>query len=287
MVLVWHVALLRLLPLLGARGARVVVFLHGIEAWRRLPWTTRAFFRAVDLFLANSRYTWERFVATNGCAPGRAFRIVPLGVGEPTDCRPEAFREPAALVLGRMARTEDYKGHRELIQAWPRVTARIPHAQLWVAGDGDLRPELERLARDRGIADCVRFFRFVSDREKADLLARCRCLAMPSRGEGFGLVYLEAMRAGTPCLVSTEDAGREVVNPPEAGLAADPRDPEALADAVCRLLTPGPEWDGWSRRARARYEREYTAAHFQRRLLDALDELWVERQPDPFQAWAP
>src|SRR6185369_351165 len=92
------------------------------------------------------------------------------------------------------------------------------------------------------------------------------------RSEGFGLVYLEAMRAGRPCLVSTLDAGREVVNPPEAGLAADPADRQALAAALCRLITPGAEWDRWSEQARLRYEGQFTARHFQERLVKAVFE---------------
>jgi glycosyltransferase involved in cell wall biosynthesis len=94
---------------------------------------------------------------------------------------------------------------------------------------------------------------------------------MPSRGEGFGLVYLEAMRLGRPCLVSTHDAGQEVVRPPEAGLAADVDNPRELANALCRLLEDGPEWQAWSEQARKRYLSAFTARHFQARLLQALD----------------
>jgi len=93
---------------------------------------------------------------------------------------------------------------------------------------------------------------------------------MPSRGEGFGLVYLEAMRLGRPCLVSTSDAGRETINPPEAGLAVNPDKPQAVARAICRLLTPGDEWQRWSEQARARYESHFTAQQFQNRLREAL-----------------
>ena len=75
---------------------------------------------------------------------------------------------------------------------------------------------------------------------------------------------------GRPCLVSTLDAGREVVNPPEAGLAVDPENSVALSDAVVRLMTPGTEWDGWSVGARRRYEAGFTADAFQKRLLSAL-----------------
>src|SRR5205807_1336757 len=105
---------------------------------------------------------------------------------------------------------------------------------------------------------------------KEGLLQSCRCLALPSRGEGFGLVYLEAMRVGRPSLVSNLDAGREVINPPEAGLAIDPDNQQELTTALCRLLTDGQEWDRWSRQARERYENNFTTAHFQNRLMTAL-----------------
>jgi glycosyltransferase involved in cell wall biosynthesis len=116
----------------------------------------------------------------------------------------------------------------------------------------------------------VRFLGQVSEAAKEKLLEESRCLLMPSRGEGFGLVYLEAMRVGRPCLVSTMDAGREVVNPPQAGLAANPDNQEELVNAICRLLADGAEWQEWSAQARRRYEQNYTSRHFQHRLLSAL-----------------
>jgi phosphatidylinositol alpha-1,6-mannosyltransferase len=157
-----------------------------------------------------------------------------------------------------------------MINVWPLVERRMPDAELWIAGDGDLRRELESLVVDGGPKGKVRFWGAVSEERKQELLGHCSCLALPSRKEGFGLVYLEALRMGRPCLVSTLDAGREVVNPPEAGLAADVQNPEALTDAVCRLLSMGPEWVAWSRRARERYEAHFTAKHFQARLWAAL-----------------
>jgi phosphatidylinositol alpha-1,6-mannosyltransferase len=295
-VLVWHVDLLKLLPFMRGMGTlnvgrlnversnvqtfqranvpcrrpRVVLFLHGIEIWRRPSRLTHLLLRRVDLFLCNSRHTWERACDFVPSIASRPHQIVNLGIGDALHAPPPAPSEPpAALVLGRLARGEDYKGHRELIAAWPGVRERIPGAELWIAGDGDLRADLERAAQEQG-ASGIHFLGQVSDERKHDLLARCRCLAMPSRGEGFGLVYLEAMRLGRPCLVSTHDAGREVVAPPEAGLAADPGDQHALVSAICRLLAPGPEWERWSGGARRRYEERFTARHFQERLAAAL-----------------
>ena len=273
LVVVWHVGLLKLLLPAGLRRqTRVVVFLHGIEAWQLLdPWSRLLFARRIDTWLSNSDYTYERFAALNRVPATAGHSVVALGIGEAAPARSEPSEPPAAIVVGRLEAAERYKGHRELIEAWPNVGARVPGAQLWVVGDGDLRPELEQQARSSGVASQVRFWGEVPEETKQDLLRRARASVMPSRAEGFGLAYVEAMRWGRPCLVSLVDAGREVVRPPECGLAVDPGDPDALAAAVVRLLTPGSEWDAWSANARKAYEASFTERHFRQRLLAALD----------------
>jgi phosphatidylinositol alpha-1,6-mannosyltransferase len=228
----------------------------------------------VDVFLSISDYTWRRFVDVNPEYASADHRTVPLGIGAPwLGQTPGPGPIPAALMLSRLVKREDYKGHREMLDAWPLVLRRLPSAELWIAGDGDLRPELERVAAERGLGGAVRFLGFVSEAQKHQLLQESRCMAVPSRGEGFGLVYLEAMRLGRPCLVSTLDAGREVVDPPRHGLAVNPDDRAGLAEAVCRLMTIGPEWQQWSISARQRFEQHFSASHYQRRLLSTLSSL--------------
>ena len=270
LVLVWHLDLVKLVPLLSPQPRRLMVFLHGIEAWRRQDPMTRRVLQGVRLFLSNSQHTWEQFVACNPEFGGANHCVVHLGIGTRLASPPSPSASPIALVIGRMAKTEDYKGHRELIQAWPTVLRRIPQAQLWIVGGGDLRPSLEQLVATIGITESVRFWGAVPDTEKDRLIGNSRCLALPSRGEGFGLVYLEAMRIGRPCLVSDLDAGREVVNPPEAGLAVNPADRTQVADAICTLLANGPEWEAFSIRARRRYDCRFTADHFRERLTRAV-----------------
>jgi phosphatidyl-myo-inositol dimannoside synthase len=271
---VWHIGMLKLAPILRGFRGRVVMFCHGIELWRRHGWFTRRLLQRVDLFLSNSDYTWKRFLEHAPFLRDRPHITTGLGFGEPLAGSlpvPEAI--PSAVIVGRMARAEDYKGHRELIAAWPRVLERLPTARLNVLGDGDLRPDLAKMVHERNLGERIRFMGRVSEESKSELLAASRCLAMPSRNEGFGIVYLEAMRIGRPCLVSVCDAGREVVNPPEAGLAVDIRDLNAVADAVVKLLSETAQWRAWSEAARRRYETNYTAARFQQRLRSALNSL--------------
>jgi phosphatidylinositol alpha-1,6-mannosyltransferase len=274
-ILVWHLGMLKLVPLFRQRRARLVVSLHGIEAWRPLDLLTRRLLEQADLVLTFSDHTWRRFGAANPTLKGLPHRTVHLGWAEPAggDGPLAAPTRPRAVMVSRLDSNERYKGHAEVISAWQRVRGRVPDAELWIVGDGDLRPELEQAVSRLGLTTCVRFWGFVDEDRKRELIRSSRCLVLPSRNEGFGLVYLEAMRLGRPCLVSTLDAGREVVAPPVAGLAADIDSPDTLVDSICRLLTDGPEWCAWSRAATQRYAANFTARHFQSRLVDELANL--------------
>jgi phosphatidyl-myo-inositol dimannoside synthase len=272
LVVLWHMDLLKLLPFFRLGSARVILILQGIEAWRRRRWPERTLLERVDLFISISDYTWQRFKQVYPEYAVAPHRTVLLGVGSPLqEPTPAPGPVPAALMLGRLAKSEDYKGHRQMLEAWPLVLQRLNEAQLWIAGDGDLRQELQRVAAERQLGESVRFLGFVTEERKQELVRQCRTMAVPSRGEGFGLVYLEAMRMGRPCLVSTLDAGQEVVRPPTHGLAVDPHDRARLADALCRLLTDGAEWRQLSNNARERYERHFSAQHYQQRLLATLE----------------
>lgn len=275
LILVWHIGLVKLLPFVRASGAKTVLFLHGIEAWRNLSPAMKRLLRRVDCFLSNSEFTWESFLSWHPEFRAVPHVVVPLGLGEPMTGGVEMPGvPPTALMMGRIARGEAYKGHDAVIRAWRGVIAAFPGAKLRMIGPSEMTPELTSLARDCGIGNELEIDGEVSESRKERSLAECCCMALPSRGEGFGLAYIESMRLGRPCLVSTLDAGREVVCPPEsgeaAGLAIDPADISAVTAALIRLMTPGPEWNRWSATGRRRYTAFYTAAHFRARLLDAL-----------------
>jgi phosphatidylinositol alpha-1,6-mannosyltransferase len=271
LILFWHLDLLRIAPLIRSRAKRVL-FLHGIEAWRDHNWLTQRMLKETR-FLTNSHYTLERALPCIPTLRTRGAQVVHLGIGSSAPAIVPPIANPrAAVMIGRMDAGERYKGHDEVIRAWPLVRDAVPDAQLWIAGDGNLRAELESLVTELGLNAAIHFHGRVSEAEKEVLINAARCLVLPSGGEGFGLVYVEAMRAGRPCLVGV-DAGPEVVNPPEAGLSADPGDRRALTNAIIRLLSDDAQWSRQSKAARERYETQFTAAHFQQRLLDALNRI--------------
>ena len=269
LILVWHVALLKLVPLLRVRNARIVCFLHGIEAWHRFGVGGQLLCRRVDRFFSNSSFTWKRFVDQNGRFADSKTKVVPLGIGRSINGT-QILQGRGAVTVGRIDRQESYKGHAQLIDVWPRVEQRVPGATLTIVGEGDGLPELKNRARP---TSGIRFTGAVDDEEKERILSGARAFLMPSKAEGFGLVYVEAMRLGRPCLVGNGDAGSEVVEPGRCGLAVDPDNSEALADAIVRLLTPGDEWIRWSHAAKDRYDAFYTEERFTGRLVAALQEV--------------
>jgi phosphatidylinositol alpha-1,6-mannosyltransferase len=187
-------------------------------------------------------------------------------------------------MVGRMSAAERYKGHDQLLAAMPSLLARRPAARLVVAGEGDDRQRLAARSAALGLGERVTFTGFISEATLRELYRRSAALVLPSRGEGFGLVYLEAMREGRPCVAARDSAAEEIVVHFETGLLVDPDDPEALAGALARLLGE-PEW---ARRlgeaGRRRFERDFSPALFRQRLGSYLDRLTAGEgppHPDP------
>jgi phosphatidylinositol alpha-1,6-mannosyltransferase len=184
---------------------------------------------------------------------------------------PAPGREPAALIVGRLWSEERGKGHDALLEAWPAIRRRVPGAELWVVGEGDDRPRLEARAREAGLRDAVRFLGRVDDRELGGLYRRAGLLAMPSRQEGFGLVYAEALWHGLPCVASTADAAREVVDDGETGVLVPYADAAALGDAVASLLADPARRRRMGETGARRARERFGYGRFRADLLRALD----------------
>jgi phosphatidylinositol alpha-1,6-mannosyltransferase len=184
--------------------------------------------------------------------------------------KPQELGKRFVLIVSRLATGERYKGHDQLIAVMPSLVEELADAQLVIAGDGDDRDRLQALARKTGAGQSILFSGFVSSGLLTELFCRCRVFAMPSRGEGFGLVYLEAMRFAKPCVASRVDGGSEVVADGVTGLLVNPMDLQDVREAVARLLTDEELAEGLGRAGRARLDEHYRFRDFQRRLLQRL-----------------
>jgi phosphatidyl-myo-inositol dimannoside synthase len=221
-----------------AIGAPIVQYLHADEI-RARPGLTGFAVRHASAVVAVSEHTRELALAA-GADPSRLHRI-PNGVDLPAASKVARAARPTVLTVARLR--ERYKGHDVLVRAMPLIRARVPDAQWVVVGDGPLRPELERLAADRGLDGHVCFVGEISDAERDAWLDRAHVFAMPARvphggvgGEGFGIVYLEAGAHGLPVVAGNVGGALDAVVDGETGLLADPSDHIAVAGAIADLL---------------------------------------------------
>jgi glycosyltransferase involved in cell wall biosynthesis len=146
-----------------------------------------------------------------------------------------AANGPRLLTVTRLSSADSYKGVDTLIEALPLVRRQHPGATLRIIGGGDDRPRLESLARDRGVAASVEFAGNVNDDALRAAYAACDIFALPSRREGFGLVFLEAMSHGKPCLGARAGGIPEVIDDRVGALAEYANIPD-IAAAVSDLV---------------------------------------------------
>jgi phosphatidyl-myo-inositol dimannoside synthase len=147
------------------------------------------------------------------------------------------------LTVARLSASERYKGVDEVLSALPAVLSRMPSAHYLVVGEGDDRKRLEGCAADLGVRDNVTFTGHIDEHEKVAHYQLADVFVMPGSGEGFGIVYLEALACGVPVVASVADASQEIVRHPSFGAVADPADVAAIADTIVALLRHPPAID--------------------------------------------
>ncbi len=273
-VLLNHVNLLPLLSLaaIGLRTGPTAVVMHGVEAWKPLSRVRRIGLGRVTSVIYVSAVTQRKATDANpalrsipGCVCHHGLLPEPSVAESSGDGLAAA---PFVLMIGRMSAGEQYKGYEELIRAWPEVRRHRPELELVLVGDGDDRPRLETLA---GSGLGVRFLGQVNDVERDRLLKACAAFALPSRGEGFGLVYLEAMKAGKPVIAGLHDAGAEVMIDGVTGRAVDAGDLESVIRAVVEVCSDVGAAMGSA--GQKRYSEMFTFAAYTKRFHRAIEEI--------------
>ena len=237
--------------------------IHGIEAWEtadRKP--TVAGLLKIDRIISVSKFTRDRFAAWTSLdsvpwswlpncvdldhyTPGQER----LGLRK----RYAAEARTVLMTLSRHSKFERYKGVDETLEALPHLLKEFPQVHYLVCGTGDDIPRLVAKSRQMGLKtldltsnetpepdrnDCaVTFAGRIAEEEKIAHYRMADAFIMPGRGEGFGIVYLEAMACGLPVLASKADASQEAVAHGEFGELVDPSDPADLLRGLRSVLT--------------------------------------------------
>jgi len=252
--------------------ARQVTFVYGIDAWTPLSRLRRSALQRSDRILAISRFTAAQAVQANALDPTR-LRVL-------NNCLDPQFElpspqqrlntPPSLLTVARMSLAEQYKGHDVVIRALPELLRRFPDLHYDIVGDGDARPGLETLAQQMGAAEAVRFHGLVSEADLRQHYAQASLFIMPSRAEGFGFVFLEAMAHGLPTIGGNMDATPEVIVDGETGLLVDPTSVDAVVAAVSRLVQDDDLRLRMGETAQRRVASRFSYQSFRRQLIEEL-----------------
>jgi len=159
---------------------------------------------------------------------------IDLGPAEPEGWRAREGVPQAAPLVACVSRLYPVKGVDSFVEAFARVAEQVPEAHAVLVGDGPERARLAQRVAARGLAGRIHF---AGDRPQVrPLLAECQLAVLASRSEGFSNALVEYMAAGLPSVATRVGGNAEAVRDGQDGLLVEPGDPDALADAMVRLL---------------------------------------------------
>jgi|SRR5882672_563264 len=227
-------------------GTPYVLVAHGVDAWQINNVARLKALQKANLALAVSRYTRDRLINEAGVHANR-IKILP------NTCDPDRFmiapkpprllqkyglqpQTPVILTVCRLAETEGYKGYDQIIKALPKIRQEAPNTRYLLVGKGTDRPRIERLIAEAGVREAVILAGYVPDDELTEYYNLCDIFAMPSQGEGFGIVYLEALACGKPVLAGNRDGSRDALADGALGLLVDPENTAEIASQIASVL---------------------------------------------------
>ena len=241
---------LNLLPaawlLTRLRRARLVLIIHGVEASAsKRSALASLLVRSVETFIAVSLHAAKGF-SEWAKVPVEQIFILPNSV-DLNRFRPQQRdlmlvgryglqSSEVLLTMGRLAPEERYKGFDEVIELMPHLLKRFPQLKYLIVGDGADRPRLKTKTEALGVSDNVIFTGWIPESEKVAHYSLANAYVMPSSGEGFGIVLIEAAACGIPVIGSKIDGSREALLDGRLGHLVDPKKPLELQEAVLAAL---------------------------------------------------
>lgn len=222
------------------------VIAHGLEVWDLQNPRLKLALRHADQVVAVSQYTRSRLLKEQNLTPQQVvvlpntfdseqFRIgsKPEKLLKRYGIKPE---DPVVLTVTRLGRSSRYKGYGNILAALVKVREQIPNVRYFLVGKGDDRPWIETQIEQLNLSDCVILTGFVPDAELEAYYQLCDVFALPSQGEGFGIVYLEALACGKPVLAGNQDGAIDPLDQGRLGCLVDPEDIDAIATNLIQIL---------------------------------------------------
>src|SRR5262249_5700198 len=239
LVVFGHVSLSKLALIPAVRLQKYCVVAYGVEVWRPLSKGEQRAIRNSDAVLAISDYTGSNVIDRSRVGPDKVklfpCSLDPYWIADGVEPSNE-IDKPVILTVCRLTRDDSYKGVDSVIRSLPSVIARIGDVEYRIVGDGDDLQRLKSLANEVGVASHVKFMGELTSEQLREEYRRCSIFVMPSEGEGFGIVFLEAM-AGWKAVIGGAHGGTpSVVKHGETGILVERLNVNAISEAISTLL---------------------------------------------------
>jgi len=266
-----------------APGMQSMVVVHGVEVWEPLPVFTRRSLQSVDRIAAPSEYTLLCATKEQRLPAGKGRKLAwslgpefdPRAIPSAAPLPPPGFpRGRVILTVGRLEAGEAYKGVDHLIASLPTLLKSFPDVQLVIVGEGSDLPRLQSLALASGVPGHVHFLPFIAHDQLPNAYDHCEIFAMPSRGEGFGLVFIEAMARGKPVIGGAHGGTPEIIDDGVDGYVVPYGDVAQLTERLQRLLANESLRREMGAQAFAKAQRDFSFARFSSEFDVILSELW-------------
>ncbi len=189
---------------------KIYLSIYGIEVWKKLPFLYRFFFKKINI-LSISNYTTEQFKQFNTLEDNNIFYLPPdtdISINTNFD---NVYSQNFFNILSvtRLDSNDSYKGVDSMIKTIPLLIKIIPNLKYTIIGKGNDKERLEQLAKDLNVEQYIDFKGFVEYIEP--YYQYCDIFVLPSKGEGFGIVYIEAMKYKKSCIACDEGGQIDVV----------------------------------------------------------------------------
>jgi glycosyltransferase involved in cell wall biosynthesis len=275
-------ALIKLRSANQKRAAALIVCSHGVEVWQPLSRLRRSSLKQADQVFAPSSDTARKLsdvqkVDSNKISVlhwGLDPDFVDLAAASEKASRPERMPNgPYILSVGRWAAAERYKGFDTLIRVMPKLIESFPDLQLVFIGEGDDRSFLEKIATEYRVAGRTHFVSGLSRPDLAAAYRHCEVFALPSGGEGFGLVFLEAMALGKPVIGGNHGGTPDIIEDSGTGFLVTHGNKEELEARLRVLLGSESVRVRMGDKGRERVYREFSFAKFSSNFESAVSKL--------------
>lgn len=251
-VILSHINLLSIGYLIKRFSPKTKVYLiaHGIEIWRKLPDTKLKALNRLDKIFAVSHYTKEKIKSEHKIVDDKIevlnncldpFYYFPSDFTKPQSLlkRYNLTRDHTILIsLSRLSSSEKYKGYDNVIKILPQLIQKDPNVVFLLAGKADEEEQarLEKLIADYKIGNHIKLIGFVDEAEISDHFLLSDIFVMPSKKEGFGIVFIEAMASGLKVVAGNKDGSVDALNNGKLGKLVDPDNLKEVETVLSELL---------------------------------------------------